>query len=121
MGKKSDEYLQQTLALCDERKVWLIATATKLPRGEFGMCLLTLNGNNLDIYDVIGLGQPGDFMYSIPLSQVEKFECKPSWFNEFFKNYCLRFVYNGKLCSFKNCCMRKEPLSAIAAEAQKAR
>ena len=37
---------------CDERAAGFCATATKLPKGEYGMVALCVKGNKLSLYDV---------------------------------------------------------------------
>ena len=50
---KFDQYLDGLLirGLVDNRKLAGVANARKLPNGEFGFCLMCLNGSTLDLYD----------------------------------------------------------------------
>ena len=50
---KFDQYLDGLLirGLVDNRKLAGVANARNLPNGEFGFCLMCLNGSTLDLYD----------------------------------------------------------------------
>ena len=98
--------------LVDSRKLSGVATAQKLPNGEFGLCMLCLNESSLNLYDT-GLDQAvGELLYSIDLKKVKNLKTKASAFNSYIK-----FTYEGFEYKLTNCAS-KELCSAIEREAR---
>ena len=69
MNKVSEKLVAR--GVCDGRGVGFAANAECLPNGSYGMVLLCLNGNELDIYDTDMHTEPGRLMYRIPLAEAE--------------------------------------------------
>lgn len=108
-----DDYLNKLLlrGLVDHRKMAVVASAKKLPGGEYGLCLLCLNQNILNIYDTDFSQNVGELFYSIDLKNVSDFKSSSFVFNRY-----MIFVYNGftyKLCDFGNA---KNFLEAVKSE-----
>lgn len=102
--------------VCDERCIALCATATTLPGGETGMCLLGLVGNVLSIYDTDITAAVGAKLYSVPLASVQDAKIADSSLMEKVKGYSLRFTWGTRVFSFKNCYQNKAALAAIHRE-----
>lgn len=110
---KQDNFLNNLLSrgLVDNRKMAVGASAKKLPNGEYGLCLLCLYQNILNIYDTDFCQNVGELLYSIDLKNVSDFKSSPFVFNRY-----MMFVYNGftyKLCDFGNA---KNFLEAVKSE-----
>lgn len=99
--------------VCDERCIALCATATALPGGKTGMCLLGLKGNVLSIYDTDIIATVGRKLYSVPLASVRDVRMADSSVMEKVKGYSLRFTWEASVFSFKNCYQNKAALAAI--------
>ena len=97
---------------CDHRGAGFCATATKLPRGEFGMVALCVNGNMLRLYDVDMKSNLGDLVYEVELKQISKLKIKCNLFSQI-----LQFEYKGAIYSFTNFLKVKPALDIIAEEA----
>lgn len=92
MQEKQEAYLIDLLirGLVDNRKVAVVSNAKKLPNGEYGLCLLCLNGSELAIYDTDFHQNVGPRLYTIDLKQVSGFKSSSFIFNRFIK-----FTYQG--------------------------
>ena len=100
--------------LCDERNVAFCASASALPNGERGVCLLSLKGGELFISDIDLHSNIGRTLYTIPMVQTENF--KIGW--SFIGN-TMRFDYRGDRYAFTNMVGVKEMQAAIQSEATK--
>ena len=107
--KKQEQFLEQLLAdgLVDERKLAGVANAKHLPNGEFGLCLMCLKGNTLDIYDTDFQQNVGPLLYSVKLEKVTKLKI-----STFFFNCYIQFIYDGYKYRLENC-LHKELYAAI--------
>lgn len=76
--------------LIDERKVMVFSTAKTLPNGEYGLCLLCVNGNTLGIYDTDFNQNIGEMLYKITLSRISNIKNSSFIFNRY-----LKFEYEG--------------------------
>lgn len=108
----------QEAGVCDARGAAFAATAVTLPRGEYGMCMLGVNGSVLSIYDTDMTARVGELLYSIPLKAAEELKVSESRFAETVKGYSLRFTYDGFTYTFKNCYQHKQALDVIRSEAR---
>lgn len=106
------------LGVCDERGAAFCATAVGLPKGEFGMVMLGVVGNDLSIYDTNMRGDVGGHLYTVPLREVTELQINHGLLAEFFKGYSFKFRYDGFEWKFKNCAMKKAELAVIAEEAK---
>ena len=113
--KKSNEYLNELSAkgLIDNRRLAGVANAKKLPNGEFGFCLMCLNGSTLNLYDTNFKQEVGDLLYSVDLKQVTNLKTSAFVFNSY-----IRFTYEGFDYKLVDCAY-KELYSAIEVEAFK--
>ena len=102
--------------VCDERCIAFCATATALPGGETGMCLLGLKGNVLSVYDTDITATVGRLLYAAPLRGVTDMKTTDSNLMETLKGYSLRFTSGGFTYVFKNCYQNKAALAAIRRE-----
>lgn len=118
MQNKNEKYMREYIAMgvCDERRAIFNATAAKLPDGEFGMCVLAVNGNTLSIYDTNMKERIGEHLYTIPLNEVSDVRINDNFFSELIKGYTLRFVYNNYTYTFKNAFTQKNALTVIRSE-----
>ena len=101
---KFDQYLDGLLirGLVDNRKLAGVANARKLPNGEFGFCLMCLNGSTLDLYDTNMKQEVGQLLYSVDLKKVTNLKT-----SAFIMNSYIKFNYEG--FSFKLVdCVHKE-------------
>lgn len=99
---------------CDERGAGFCATATQLPRGEYGLVALCVKGNILSIYDVDIRSNIGELLYTIEMKKIEKLK---NIFVLFGRT--LKLTYKGDLYSFTNIAGVKEALSVIEEESKK--
>lgn len=109
---KFDKYLDGLLirGLVDNRKLAGVANARKLPNGEFGFCLMCLNGSTLDLYDTNMKQEVGQLLYSVDLKKVTNLKT-----SAFIMNSYIKFNYEG--FSFKLVdCVHKELYKAIQQE-----
>lgn len=109
---KFDQYLDGLLirGLVDNRKLAGVANARKLPNGEFGFCLMCLNGSTLDLYDTNMKQEVGQLLYSVDLKKVTNLKT-----SAFIMNSYIKFNYEG--FSFKLVdCVHKELYKAIQQE-----
>ena len=109
---KFDQYLDGLLirGLVDNRKLAGVANARNLPNGEFGFCLMCLNGSTLDLYDTNMKQEVGELLYSVDLKKVTNLKTSAFIFNSYIK-----FNYEG--FSFKLVdCVHKELYKAIQQE-----
>lgn len=109
---KFDQYLDGLLirGLVDNRKLAGVANARNLPNGEFGFCLMCLNGSTLDLYDTNMKQEVGELLYSVDLKKVTNLKT-----SAFIMNSYIKFNYEG--FSFKLVdCVHKELYKAIQQE-----
>ena len=109
---KFDQYLDGLLirGLVDNRKLAGVANARNLPNGEFGFCLMCLNGSTLDLYDTNMKQEVGELLYSVDLKKVTNLKT-----SAFIMNSYIKFNYEG--FSFKMVdCVHKELYKAIQQE-----
>lgn len=100
---------------CDSRAAGFCATATKLPRGEYGFVALCVNGSKLNLYDVVDMkSNLGELLYEIDLKQIENLKIKSGFFSQI-----LKFEYAGLVYSFTNFAGVKPALKVIEEEASK--
>ena len=104
------------IGVCDDRGAVFHATAVKLPGGEFGMCVLAVNGSVLTVYDTDSKKPVGAKMYTIPLKDAKDLMINDSFFSELIKGYSLKFVYDGFTFKFKNAYSQKNALAVIKSE-----
>ena len=97
---------------CDKRGAGFCATATKLPKGEFGMVALCVNGNKLSLYDVDMKSNLGELLYEVELKRIDKLKIKTGIFSQ-----VLKFEYEGSVYSFTNFIGIKPILKIIEEEA----
>jgi hypothetical protein len=97
---------------CDNRGAGFCATATKLPKGEYGLVALCVNGNKLNLYDVDMRSNLGDLLYVVDLKQIENLKIRAGIFSQ-----VLKFNYNGSAYSFTNFLGVKPALKVIEEEA----
>lgn len=97
---KQDQYLKGLLirGLVDNRKLAGVANATKLPNGEYGFCLMCLNGSTLDIYDTNMNQDVGQLLYSVDLTKISKLKTSTFIFNTY-----IQFSYEGFPYRLTNC------------------
>ena len=103
MNEKQEKYLNDLLLreIVDTRKLAGLANAKRLPNGEFGFCLMCLNGSTLNLYDTNFQQEVGELLYSVDLKKVTNLKM-----STFVLNSYLKFTYEGfhyKLvdCSYK--------------------
>ena len=96
---------------CDYRGAGFCATATKLPKGEYGLVTLCVNGSNLNVFDVDMRNNLGALLYTVNLKQIEKLKIRTGFFTQ-----VLKFEYNGYTYSFTNFFGVKPILKVIEAE-----
>lgn len=101
--KKWEKYLDGLLikGLVDIRKQAAFFSARKLPNGEFGLCLLCLKDNVLNIYDTDMKQNIGMLMYSVDLTKVTNYKA-----STFMLNSYLKFTYDGYDYKFVDCVMK---------------
>ncbi len=99
---------------CDERGAGFCATATQLPRGEYGLVALCVKGNILSIYDVDIRSNLGELLYKIELKKIKNLK---NIFVLFGRT--LKFNYGGNTYSFTNIAGVKAALSVIEEESKK--
>ena len=88
--------LEQTLAkaksrnLVDDRNAMIFANAKTLPNGEFGLCLLCVNGNTLEVRGTDFSQNIGETLYRISLNRISNVKNSTFLFNR-----SLKFDYDG--------------------------
>jgi hypothetical protein len=97
---------------CDNRGAGFCATATHLPRGEYGMLALCVNGNYLNLYDVDMRSNLGELVYKVELKRIENLKIRTGILSQ-----VLRFEYEGGVYSFTNFVGVKPALKVIEEEA----
>ena len=112
--EKQEKFLSGLLirGLVDARKLAGVANAKKLPGGEFGFCLMCLNGSSLDLYDTNFSQEVGALLYSIDLKRVTNLKTSTFIFNTY-----IRFTYEGFDYRLDDC-LHKELYNAIKGEVQ---
>lgn len=99
---------------CDARGAGFCATATNLPRGEYGLVALCVNGNRLNMYDVDMKNNIGELLYQVDLKQIGNLKIKAGILSQ-----VLRFEYEDSSYSFTNFVGVKPALKVIEEEAGK--
>ena len=99
---------------CDERGAGFCATATQLPKGEYGMVALCVKGSTLNLFDVDMRSNLGQLLYTVDLKQIENLKIRAGIFSQ-----VLKFEYNGDVYSFTNFVGVKPALKVIEEEAAK--
>ena len=112
MKEKQEKFLNGLLIrnLVDTRKLAGVANAKKLPNGEFGFCLMCLNGSTLNLYDTNFSQEVGQLLYSIDLKKVTNLKTSTFIFNCYIK-----FTYEGFDYRLDDC-LHKELYGAIKSE-----
>lgn len=113
MNKKQEQFLNGLLlrGLVDTRKLAGVASAKKLPNGEFGFCLMCLKDSTLNIYDTNFQQEVGDLLYSVNLKEITNLKT-----SNFLLNAYIKFTYQGSKYKLANC-VHKELSKAITQEA----
>lgn len=112
MSKFQDKLIAD--GYCDERGAGFCATATRLPRGEYGMVALCVKGNYLNLYDVDMRSNIGEQLYQVELKQIGNLKIR-AW----LLSQVLKFEYEGSVYSFTNFVGVKPALKVIEEEAGK--
>ncbi len=99
---------------CDNRGAGFCATATKLPRGEYGMVALCVNDNMLNLYDVDMKSNLGDLLYQVELKKIANLKIRAMLLSQ-----VLKFEYEGNKYSFTNFVGVKPALRVIEEESRK--
>ena len=100
--------------VCDERYVIFCATAKRLPGGGFGGVVIALKGDELRVYDAVGMKmEPGELVLALPLKDMEGFQRTGGMLGELIKGYSFRFTCRGEKYVFANCAMQKAFLDAV--------
>lgn len=110
MSKFQDKLIAD--GYCDNRGAGFCATATKLPRGEYGIVALCVNGSTLNLFDVDVKSNIGELLYTVNLKQIENLKIRAGIFSQI-----LKFEYNGYTYSFTNFVGVKPALKVIEEEA----
>lgn len=112
-NEKQERYLNDLLlrGMVDIRKLAGVANAKKLPNGEFGFCLICLNGSTMNLYDTNFKQEVGELLYSVDLKKVTNLKTSSFVFNSYIK-----FTYEGFNYKLVDCAY-KELYSAIENEA----
>jgi len=112
-NEKQERYLNNLLlrGMVDTRKLAGVANAKKLPNGEFGFCLVCLNGSTLNLYDTNFKQEIGELLYSVELKKVTNLKTSSFIFNSYIK-----FTYEGFNYKLVDCAY-KELYEAIENEA----
>lgn len=112
MNEKQEKYLNGLLirGIVDARRLAGIANAKRLPNGEFGMCLMCLNGSTLNLYDTNLKQEVGPLLYSVDLKNVANLKT-----SSFILNSYIKFTYEGFNYKLVDC-VHKELYSAIENE-----
>ena len=88
MSKFQDKLIAD--GYCDNRGAGFCATAIKLPKGEYGMVALCVNGGKLNLYDVDMKSNLGELLYVVELKQIDKLKIKAGILSQ-----VLTFEYKG--------------------------
>ncbi|MBE6596155.1 MAG: hypothetical protein E7641_00655 [Ruminococcaceae bacterium] len=99
---------------CDDRGAGFCATATKLPKGEYGIVALCVNGNKLNLFGVDMKSNIGKLLYVVNLKQIENLKIRTGLLSQ-----VLKFDYDGYTYSFTNFVGVKPALNVIKEEAGK--
>lgn len=110
MSKFQDKLI--TDGYCDNRGAGFCATATKLPKGEYGIVALCVNGSTLNLFDVDMRSNIGELLYTVDLKQIENLKIRTGVFSQ-----VLEFEYNDSTYSFTNFAGVKPALKVIEEEA----
>ena len=69
MAKFQDKLIAD--GYCDNRGAGFCATATELPKGEYDIVALCVNGNKLNLFDVDMKSNIGELLYEVDLKKIE--------------------------------------------------
>lgn len=94
-GKSRQEWVDSIRTLIDEREAFCMSSITKAPNEEYGLVLVCLKGDLLNVYDTNVRGEPGPQLYSIDLRKVTRLKFSGS---RLFPYY--RFQYLGANFAF---------------------
>ncbi|MBQ3574340.1 MAG: hypothetical protein IJA26_01595 [Clostridia bacterium] len=97
---------------CDQRGAGFCATATQLPKGEYGMVALCVNRSKLNLYDVDMKSNLGELLYEVDLKQIENLKIRAGILSQ-----VLKFEYQGSAYAFTNFVGVKPALKVIEEEA----
>lgn len=111
MGKYQDKLISE--GYCDDRGAGFCATATKLPRGEYGVVALCVNGSKLNLYAVDIKSNIGELLYEVDLKRIENLKIRTSILSQ-----VLKFEYDGFYYSFTNFLGVKPLLEVIEEESR---
>ena len=111
-NEKQEKFLDGLLlrGIIDSRRLAGVANAKRLPNGEFGFCLMCLNGSTLNLYDTNFKQEVGELLYSIDLKKVTNLKTSSFVFNSFIK-----FTYEGFNYKLADC-IYKEFYNAVKSE-----
>ena len=103
MNEKQEKYLNDLLLreIVDTRKLAGVANAKRLPNGEFGFCLMCLNGSILNLYDTNFQQEVGELLYSVDLKKVTNLKMSTFVLNSYLKFTYEGFHYKLVACSYK--------------------
>ncbi len=99
---------------CDGRASGFCATATRLPKGEYGIVALCVKGSKLNLYDVDMRSNVGELLYEINLKEIENLKIRTGFFSQ-----VLKFEFQGFIYSFTNFVGVKPALKVIEEETKK--
>lgn len=111
-NQKWENFLNGLLirGIVDIRKLAAVANAKKLPNGEYGFCLMCLNGSILNLYDTNFKQEVGQLLYSVDLKKVTNLRT-----SSFMLNSYIKFTYEGFNYKLVDC-VHKELYRAIKSE-----
>jgi len=112
MSKFQDKLISD--GYCDSRGAGFCATATSLPKGEYGMVALCVKGSRLNLYDVDLKSNIGDLLYEVDLKRTDVLKIRTGILTQ-----VLKFEYEGAIYSFTNFAGVKPALKVIEEEANK--
>ena len=112
MGKYQDKLIAE--GYCDPRGAGFCATATRLPKGDYGIVALCVVDKWLNLYDVDLKSNIGELLYSVNLKQIENLKIKAGIFSQ-----VLKFEYKGEPYAFTNFAGVKPALQVIEEEANR--
>ena len=98
---------------CDSRGAGFCATATQLPQA-YGMVLLCVNGNMLNLYDVDMKSNAKALLYEVELCRISNLIIKTGLLSQ-----KLQFEYEGFVYSFTNFVGVSPALKVIEEEANR--
>ncbi|MBO4501081.1 MAG: hypothetical protein J5760_02465 [Clostridia bacterium] len=106
------------LGICDERRAAFTPSARVLPGGEYGIVLLAVKGNALNIHG-IEKSEPQSLLYSVELNKITDLKIETGFPKLLFTGGRISFRYCGQLFEFVNCGRLSHETAAIREESQK--